>query len=364
MRNAALVGVMVLGWAGWSVAEEGAYAAEVTATQLRLRAGAGEAYQEVVRLEKGAKVIVQGIHANDPTWLQIEVPQGYHAWVFGQFVAKGADGAGTVTGDRVLIRPRPSTRYHQLAGLFQKGDAIKIVGEEKNDEGTWYRVVVPRIVLLYGHRDYLKKIGPASLAEPSPAEQPAAIPAAVATATDKQVLDLEAQLKAEVAKGWEAASLDPIKRALDALDRAELSADMRERRYRVQMDLLEAEKQFTIARVQAKESAIKEDLEKRLHEIERDYKRKLAEIKEEYARPRAPMFTAKGIVRYRPDVLGRYPDFRLEEGGRIRYYLISTDYELYRFQGKRVGVSGLIDPESGTGLYTVVVKRIEILGEE
>ncbi|MGQ0615336.1 MAG: SH3 domain-containing protein [Planctomycetaceae bacterium] len=364
MRIAALVGVMLLVRAGWSVAEEGAYAAEVTATQLRLRAGAGEAYQEVVRLEKGAKVIVQGIHANDPTWLQIEVPQGYQAWVFGQFVAKGPDGAGTVTGDRVLLRPRPSTRYHQLAGLFHKGDALKIVGEEKNDEGLWYRVVVPRSVLLYGHRDYLKKIGPASLAEPTPQDAPAAVPAAVATATDKQVLELEAQLKAEMAKGWETASLDPIKRALIELDRADLSSEMRERRYRVQMDLLEAEKQFAIARVQAKESAIQENLEKRLAEIERDYKQKLAQIKEEHARPRAPLFTAKGIVRYRPDVLGRYPDFRLEEGGRIRYYLISTDYELYRFQGKRVGVSGLIDPESGTGLYTVVVKRIEILGEE
>lgn len=341
------------------------YCGEVTAKQLRLRAGPGEAYQEVVRLEKGAKVIVLGVHPNDPAWLQVEVPQGYEAWVFGQFVTKGEDGMGTIAGDRVLIRPRPSTRYHQLAGVFRKGDAVRIVGEEKAPDGLWYRVVVPRSVPLYAHGDYLKNVGPASLAEPAAdAPKPAPAPAPPQGTGDGAVVELEKRIREEIAKGWEGASLEPLKRALAEVDRDGLSAEMRDRRYQLQGELLQAEKEFAVKRMMARESTIRADLEKRLKEIELEYKRKLQEIRAEHARPRAPAYTAQGIVRYRPDVFGRHPDFRIEEGGRIRYYLVSTDYDLSKFQGKRVGVTGLVDPESGTGLYTVIVKRIEILGDE
>ena len=35
-----------------------------------------------------------------------------------------------------------------------------------------------------------------------------------------------------------------------------------------------------------------------------------------------------------------------------------------KFAGKRVGVIGLTDPESGTGYSTIMVKRIEILGNK
>jgi uncharacterized protein YraI len=359
---AAVVGIL----GALALADDAAtYCGEVTAKQLRLRAGPGEAYQEVVRLEKGARVVVLGVHPNDPTWLQVEVPQGYEAWVFGEFLAKGEDGTGTVTGDRVLIRPRPSTRYHQLAGVLRKGDTVRVVGEEKAADGVWYRVVVPRSVPLYAHGDYLKNVGPASLAEPPPeAARPAPAPAPPQGTGDGAVLELEKRVRDEIAKGWEGASLEPLKRALAEVDRDALSAEMRDRRYRLQSELLEAEKEFAVKRMMARESTIRAELEKRLGEIESEYKRKLQEIRAEHERPRTPAYTAQGIVRYRPDIFGRHPDFRIEEGGRIRYFLVSTDYDLSKFQGKRVGVLGLIDPESGTGRYTVIVKRIEILGNE
>ena len=48
------------------------YAGEITASQLRLRAGPGQAYQEVMRLAKGDRVIVLGKHTNSPEWLEVE----------------------------------------------------------------------------------------------------------------------------------------------------------------------------------------------------------------------------------------------------------------------------------------------------
>ncbi|MDH3592035.1 MAG: hypothetical protein OER88_09160, partial [Planctomycetota bacterium] len=47
------------------------YAGEVTATKLNLRAGPGEAYQSVVRVDHGTRFVVVGRHPNAPDWLQL-----------------------------------------------------------------------------------------------------------------------------------------------------------------------------------------------------------------------------------------------------------------------------------------------------
>ena len=45
-------------------------------------------------------------------------------------------------------------------------------------------------------------------------------------------------------------------------------------------------------------------------------------------------------------------------------FTVANQFDLGRFVGKRVGVIGITDPESGTGYETVMVKRIEILADE
>ncbi|MGH7163736.1 MAG: SH3 domain-containing protein [Planctomycetota bacterium] len=362
-----VAGIVLMGLAGWVAAEEAtSYTGEVSATQLRLRAGPGEGYQEVVRLPQGAKVVVLGRHPNDPTWLVVEVPQGYSAWVFGKFLAKREDGGGAVTGDRVAIRPRPSTRYHQLAGYFAKGDEVKVLGEKSTDEGLWYEVSVPRSVPLYAHGDYLKNIGPAAMAEeaaksatsPAP-EAPPAEPEG-----DRQVRELEPRVRDAIAGGRDKEQVEALRGELLGIDRADLSPDMRELRLQLVADLMDSEKQALIAELKAKEELVKSELDKKLAEIERSYKQRLAEIKAEFEREKKPRYVATGIVLWKPDLFGRYPSYRVEEAGRMRYFLIAPAYDLGKFVGKRVGVIGLADPESGTGHFTVMVKRIEILGEE
>lgn len=164
LLGAALTGILLLGTT--AAADDETFAGEVTASSLNLRAGPGEAYQPVVTVNKGAKVIVLGSYANDPSWSLIEVPAGYSAWVSAELVNKGEGGQGEVMASRVLVRPRPSTRYHQLSGRLEKGETVSILEERKTDsEGTWYRIRVPRRFPLYAAARYIKKIGPASLAE-------------------------------------------------------------------------------------------------------------------------------------------------------------------------------------------------------
>ena len=75
-------------------------------------------------------------------------------------------------------------------------------------------------------------------------------------------------------------------------------------------------------------------------------------------------YTAVGIIELRPDVLGRTPAYRMNVGGKLKCYIIAPAYDLRRFKGKRVGVIGIQDRESGTGYHTVMVKRIEIIGDK
>ena len=163
LLSAAILGLGLCGLTAAQGVEP--YAGEITATGLNLRAGPGEAYQTVVKLERGDKVVVLGKHANNTAWIQVEVPGGYEAWVNAKLVKKGVDGIGEITARRVLVRPRPSTRYHQLSGRLNRGESVRITAEKRTpDEGLWCRVKVPRRIPLYASAQFVKNIGPASLA--------------------------------------------------------------------------------------------------------------------------------------------------------------------------------------------------------
>jgi len=342
------------------------FAGEVTATSLRLRAGPGEAYQPVVQLERGSRVIVLGKHANNPSWYRVEVPGGYRAWVFSRFVAKGKDGVGLVTAKHLLVRPRPSTRYHQLEGVLERNERVKILDEKTTEAGTWYLVRVPQRIPLYAHVTYLRKIGPASLAKAPPAteEGPALEPVEPGTDADKRFLALEPDVRLKLVKVTSVADLRPLRQAVRDVDRTQLSVENRERRVKLLADIVETEHKLAILEVQRKEKQVKGDLDAKLREIDRRYRLRLSQIREEFEATRTPRYVASGIVRWAPDIFGRHPAYRLVEGGRMRSFLIAPDFDLAKFRGKRVGVTGITDPESGTGYVTVMVRRIEILGNE
>jgi len=364
LSSAALSCILLCGAA--AAADDDTFAAEVTAGTLNLRAGPGEAYQPVVTLDKGAKVIVLGQYANDPAWSLVEVPAGYAAWVSSDLIKKGASGAGEVSAAHVLVRPRPSTRYHQLSGRLEKGETVSILEEKKTDsEGLWYRIRVPRRFPLYAAARHLKKIGPASLAEVKEEAAGSAIPLSVAdTAADAKFKKLEPDARKKIAAAKTTAEIELVRKSVDGIDRSQLSPDNQDKRVKLLSDILDKERKVAIDELKLKETEVSTALDQKLEEIDKKYKRRLAEIRDEFEREKKPRYVATGIVAYAPDILGRYPTYRLVEGDKMRYYLIANQFDLGRFVGKRVGVVGIADPESGTGYETVMVKRIEILALE
>ena len=339
------------------------FAGEVTATSLKLRAGPGPSYQPVVSIEKGSRVIVLGKHANDPSWYYVEVPQGYTAWVSGRYISKGKNDMGQVTTTRLLLRPRPSTRYHQLSGRLNLNEQVKVLEQKSMPDGLWYRIQVPRRIPLYAHVDFIKNIGPASLAQPQPkAQKVKASP--VLTDSDRQFKKIEPDVRTKLKGVKSSSDVEPLKRAVVEIDRSQLSLENRERRVQLLADLLDTERKFAIRDLQAKTEGVQSNLDKRLEEIERKYKRRLDQIRKDFEQESKPRYIATGIVEWVPDIFGRVPSYRLAEAGKMKFFLIATQFDLGRFVGKRVGVSGITDPESGTGYRTVMIRRIEILGEE
>jgi len=364
LSSAAFCG-MFLG-AAVAAADEESFAGEVTASALNLRAGPGEAYQQVVTVQQGAKLIVLGQYANDPTWSLVEVPAGFSAWVSADLVKKVDGGTGEVQASRVLVRPRPSTRHHQLSGRLEKGETVSILEEKKTEsEGLWYRIRVPRRFPLYAAARFVKKIGPASLAELK--EEAGAAPALAVpgnSAADKRFVIVERDTRKTLAAAKTTAEIEALKKPVASIDRTELSAENQDKRVKLLSDILDKERKLAIAELKMKETEVSTALDQKLQEIEKKYKNRLAQIREEFEREKKPRYVATGIVRWAPDIVGRYPSYRLVEGDTMRFYLIANQFDLGRFVGKRVGVIGITDPESGTGYETVMVKRIEILADE
>ncbi len=351
------------------------YAGEVTASALNLRAGPGEAYQPVLRVPHGTRFVVVGVHPNAPEWLQLKIPGGFPAWVAANYIRKTASGdgnVGVVKTNRLLVRPRASTKYHQLAGRLELGETVRIVGAKTTAEGDWYQVMMPERFPLFAHRKFVRNIGPAKLALVKP-KTPGAnalkvggkTPRVVSTKEDARFILVEKTLRKRLIAAKTAADIKPLKRSLHELDRRKLSIENRERRVSLWADMLEKEHNFTVVEIKAKEDQVQSELDARLAEIDRKYKARLREIKKEFKEPRhASRFTATGIVKWKPDIFGRHPEYRIEKAGQMRYFIIAPEFDLARFSGKRVGVIGITDPESGTGFETVMVKRIEILGNE
>ena len=230
----------------------GSYAGEVTATRLQLRAGPSDAYQPVATLKQGDKVVVLGKHAT-PGWLVVEVPQGYHAWVFGAFLLVGKDKLATVTTDRLLVRPRATTQYHQLNGRLRKGEKVAVVGKKETNEGVWYKIVVPRRFPLYAAAAFLKNVGPASLAEPKKFTAPAGKEMATA-AWDKRFEATERAISAELPRVRSFRELQPLRRAVVQYPSTKLSVKNRERRVVLLSKIYNLERKFAIDELGAKEA--------------------------------------------------------------------------------------------------------------
>ncbi|MHC4952780.1 MAG: SH3 domain-containing protein [Planctomycetota bacterium] len=354
-----------------TAADDGSYAAEVTASQLHLRAGPTASYQSVLLVEQGRKLVVRSGGVNG--WAVVEVPGGFDAWVSGRFVARDGKGKGSVTVGKLLVRPRPSTRYHQLAASLTKDETVAIVGEKKVGDELWLRVRVPQRIPLYCSERFLKKIGPASMAIAPTIASAAAEKTAKKTPTasgdpkaDARFIVIEKKAWTDIQRAKTTAELATINRTLATVDGSRLSIENQKRHLDLERALLKRRNQLIDTDLDDTQKKMLADLEAQIAAIEAKYRKRIQELEDAHAakKGKTRKYISTGIVEYKPDIFGRAPNFRITAGGKLRYYLIAPAYDLHKFVGKRVGVVGLTDRESGTGYFTVMVKRIEILADK
>jgi len=371
LTGCVLTGCVLLasGVAAAQEAKAGSYAAEVTASQLHLRAGPTSSYQSVALVEKGRKLLVRGLASNG--WAVVEVPGGFDAWVAASFVATDQNGVGTITAKRLLVRPRPSTKYHQLGDTLRKGETVKVLEEKLVGDTKWLRIHAPQRIPLYCTAKFITKIGPASLAVAPDAKSATAATGEAGNAkttvdADARFIVIEKRVAAQLAQAKSARDLPSIRRALATIDGGKLSISNQRRHLALERQLLRKRDQLIVSDVELAQKGMLADLEKEIERIEEKYRKRIAALEDEHrgVKGSARRYVATGIIEHKPDLLGRTPGFRLSEGGKMRYFVIEPAYNLHQFRGKRVWLVGIKDRESGTGHFTIMVKRIEILSDK
>jgi len=241
----------------------GSYAAEVTASKLHLRAGPTAQYQSVVIVEKGRKLLVRG--AATGGWAKVELPGGFEAWVGAEFLTVSKEGTGTVTANRLLVRPRPSTRYHQLTGWLTKGETVRVLEEKIEGDTKWLRIHAPQRLPLFCSSKFITKIGPASLAVAPAAKSAAAAGSAAKSANaDARFIVIEKQVRGLLSNAKSARDLQPIRRALAEVDGGKLSLDNQRRHIALERRLLAKRDELVISDVELAQKGMLADIEKEI----------------------------------------------------------------------------------------------------
>jgi hypothetical protein len=321
------------------------------------------------RLEPGEKLVVLGEQAG---WYQVLVPSTFTGFVSRQFLTLGADGSGSVTGNRVSLRPSASTK-HLPVGYVNSGDTLWVV--EETAGGEWVQVVAPSQMPAWVHASYVKPVGPADAhrAEIAALEESARsswrerrgeaeknraakdAQSALAAKFD----DAESRLKAESQKPTpDVAPLVPIYEeiAKDAAD------PLLQQGARFRVDQLKNQDTFN-KKIQESRDIIAE-LERELKQNEERYLSTIEKMRESVEKKEADGRHVGWVSSvFTLDLSKGFPAFALTKGGSNLFYLESTKYQLKDFVGKHVIVSGDVKERAGLELSILVVRNIEIVAD-
>ncbi len=348
------------------------YAAEVTATQLHFRAGPSASYQSVVMAKRGTRVIVRdGVAGGGRAtgWATIEIPGGYPAWVGAKYIQQDGKGSGVVTANTLLVRPRASTSYHQLTQRLARGETVKVLGTKQVGDTTWLRIQTPQRIPLFCSARFLNKVGPASMATAPIETNSTARTATVSNKTaaaDARFIKIEKSALRDIHGAKTRGDLAAVKLTLATVNGSDLSLANQRRHLDLERKLLRRNRELVVSDVETQQQAVLADLEKQIAEIEAKYQQRINDLHREAEAAKTGKrgrYITTGILEYKPELFGRAPSFRVTEGGKLRHYVIAPAYDLHKYVGKRIGVVGLLDRESGTGYFTVMGKRIEIISD-
>jgi uncharacterized protein YgiM (DUF1202 family) len=207
------------------------YVAEITDDNVNIRSGPGTNYYHCGKLNSGDRVKVV---ASKYSWSHIVPPASSFSWISKQYVSiePNNPSTGVVTGDAVrvyagsdFLKPMHSTTV-QLE--LNRGDKVELMGEEMDD---YYKIVPPTGAYLWVLTQYTKPLGAVGIVEVTvePKTKPeaktiAVVPADVLLGTTpieseklKEYYALAEQIKAEEAKPMQEQNYTEIKKALAEL---------------------------------------------------------------------------------------------------------------------------------------------------
>jgi uncharacterized protein YgiM (DUF1202 family) len=343
------------------------YVAEITEDNVNIRSGPGTNYYPCGKLNTGDRVKVV---ASKYSWSHIVPPASSFSWVSKQYVSiePNNPGIGVVTGNAVrvyagsdFLKPMHSTTV-QLE--LNKGDKVELMGEEMDD---YYKIAPPTGAYLWVLTQYTKSLGAAgeveAIVKPKTesevktelemkiepeANTAAVVPATISIESEKlkEYYALAEQIKAEQAKPIAQQNYTEIKKAL-----AELASNK------------EAGKaahysEFALKQIERCELALAVDKEIQLQDsqlqhiseqIEEARTTKLKQV------PELGEFTAVGQFQtskiYGPEESLKHYRIIDNSGQTVCYALpegSASQMDLSKFEGRKVGLVGTIEPHPQT----------------
>jgi uncharacterized protein YgiM (DUF1202 family) len=340
------------------------YIAEITGNDVHVRSGPGTNYYPCGKVNKGDRVTVVGSHLGG--WSRIVPPPGSFSWISGEYVEVDAADprTGVVTGNAVPVYVgSPDTEViHSTKELqINRGEKVKLLGEKKDN---YYKIAPPSGAYRWVSTRYTNPVGavieppppavippeepretpaetPAETPVEKPAEEPSVAPSPAPASPSKldQYYALESQLKAEQAKPIDQQNYDQTEEGLRAI--AEDKEAGKAARYAQQAlkQIQRCELALQVARlVDLQDSQLK----KARKDISRAEEKRLAEFTElgdyvvvGWLRP----FTTYGAGHY------RVVD---QTGKTICYAVPASQMDLHKYEGKKVGLVGTVEPHSPT----------------
>lgn len=343
------------------------YVAEIIGNDINIRSGPGTNYYGCGKLNKGDRVEVVSEQFG---WSRIVPPAGSFSWISMQYVSVNLDNPaiGTVTGDNVrvytgsdYVEPMHSTSEQ---GRLRRGDKVKLLGEEKDD---YYKIAPPSAAYLWVSTQYTKPAAPV-IQTPPPAPQTAdanlalskvegtAIPEEKEISVEaeklKEYYDLKKQIEDEQAKPTNQQNYTDIKKQLAEIANNK-NAGKAARYAQFVIGQIEG---FEVALAVSKEVQLQKDQLKQIMErIDKARATKLAETQD------LGRFVVVGQLQtfktYGP---GHYRI--VDDSGKMICYALpseeSSETDLSKFIGRKVGLVGAIQPHPQTAGALVRFKEI------
>jgi uncharacterized protein YgiM (DUF1202 family) len=345
--------------------------AEVSATVVNVRTGPGVAYAAVTKAMRGSRLTVLGERDG---WVKIVMPENESSWVSAEFIQKGGENIGTLTGDGVNVRQDPAASG-QILGQLPLGYQVKIAEERTG----WYRIKPLPGTVGWVSADFIRIVSgapltsvpvaapratPAGAGAPGPTAPPETAAPSEATRAPvtpsesaKQFEEAEAIFKAEVSKPdiatWDVPKLITLYEALTkSPDRdVRFKADNRLSQLNLYKNIQErmAEGQKTDAEVKQK-----------IQDLETTFQTQIAELRRAMVEPG---YVAVGVLRrlaipYLPPATHKIQGER-----RILFLLYSPDLDLSPYEGQKVGIMGTLTVPSGWETPLIRVTAVRVLEE-